>query len=146
MGNKVKNLLKIIVDDELDFYLDKIQEEPFGLGGGWRSASYTIWRQLTEDIGYSLQVATDISYDTDKVEQEEFLQALGDWGVDPNQLIFLDESRKDPSSSGRCRCWTKKGGGLFREAYLAGTHGQRHTLLAVCDINRFVLESCSRVK
>ena len=65
-------LLKIIVDNAPNFYLEKIQKELFDLGGGWWSASYK-WRKLTEDIGYSFHVAADRPYDTDKVEQEEFL-------------------------------------------------------------------------
>ena len=82
-------MLESIVDNEPEFYLDKIEEELFDLGGGWWSASYILWTKLTGNIGYSLvRAAADRSYDADKKEQAEFLQAVQDQVVDPNQQHF----------------------------------------------------------
>ena len=86
--------------DDPDLYLDEIQEELDDLGGGWWSSSY-IWNRLSQDCNYSLQVASDRSYAADEEERSEFLQALADRVINPNQLIFLDESQKDRNSSRR---------------------------------------------
>jgi hypothetical protein len=54
-------LLKRIVEDSPDLYLDEIQERLSALNGGWWDCSY-IWRRLVEDCNYLLQVTTDRSY------------------------------------------------------------------------------------
>ena len=65
---------------------------------GWWSSSY-IWNRLSLHCKYSLQVASDRSYAADKEERLEFLQALADQVINPNELMFLDESQKDCNSS-----------------------------------------------
>ena len=77
------------------------------MSGGFWSSSY-IWNRPSQDCNYSLQVASDRSYAADEEERSEFLQALADRVINPNQLIFLDESQKDRNSSRRRRCWSKK--------------------------------------
>jgi len=139
------DLLLSIVEDDPDLYLDEIRDELRDLGGGWWSSSY-IWNRLSLDCNYSLQVASDRSYAADKEERLEFLQALADRVINPNQLIFLDESQKDRNSSRRRRCWSKKGESPFREAYLASSHSKRYTFLGACDVDGFVIEACTTVE
>ena len=128
--------------------MDEIQDELDDLGGGWWSSSY-IWNRLckdTQDCNYSLQVASDRSYAADEEERSEFLQALADRVINPNHVIFLDESQKDRNSSRRRRCWSKKGESHFREVYLASSHGKRRTFLGACAIDGFILEACTTVE
>ena len=78
--------------------MDEIQEKLYEAKGGWWSPP-TIWRKLTEEIGYSLQVATDKSFVANEEEQEKYQEALEELVICPNQLIYVDESQKDRNSS-----------------------------------------------
>ena len=40
--------------------------------GGWWATS-TIWKKLTHDLGYSLQVATDRAFEIDEEERQEYM-------------------------------------------------------------------------
>jgi transposase len=65
--------------------------------------------------------------------------------LDPSQLVFLDETQKDRNSSRRRRSWFRRGRNPFRDAYFAGSHGKRYTLVAACDINGFIIEACETI-
>ena len=67
--------------------------------------------------------------------------------TDPNQLIFIDESAKDRSSSRRHHIWAKRGLTPYRDtSYFTPVTTRRYTLLAVCNIDGFVLEACEKVE
>ena len=113
--------------DDPDLYLDEIQEE---LDEWWFLELFLHMKScLSQDCNYSLQVASDRSYAADKEERSEFLQALADRVINPNQLIFLDESQKDRNSSRRRRCWSKKD----------KVHSEKHTWLVATDDAFFLL-------
>ena len=138
-------LLKTIIDQYPDYYLDEIQEAMYASpDGGWW-ATTTLWRKLREELRYSLQVATDKSFVVNEEEQQEYQKALEERILRPNQLIYIDESQKDRNSSRRRRSWSKRGQSPFRPAYLQSAHGRRYSLIAACDIDGFVLEACETV-
>ena len=58
---------------------------------GWWSLP-TIWRKLSEEIGYSLQVAIDKSFVENEEEQHKYQEAIEELVIRPNQLIYVNES------------------------------------------------------
>ena len=143
--NDIYRLLKSIVDDKGELYLDEIQEELHRLGGGWWSPSTISTKLRSNIIKYSLQVATDVASQKDVQEQEEFLEAIRSRNIHPRQLIFVDESNKDANSARRRRSWSKRGLTPMRRVYFEGDRGKRYTLIAATDINGFMYESCQIV-
>ena len=137
--------LKAIVDTNPDLYLDEIQMKMYEYRAGWWSTT-TLWRKMKNELEYSLQVATDRSYSSSEEEQREYQAALAARLINPDQLIFIDESQKDRNSSRRRRSWSRRGQTPFRPAYLARLHGKRYTLLAACDVHGFVIEACETVE
>ena len=143
-NNSTTALLKVIVDEQGELYLDEIQQELFELGGGWWNCS-TISVKLRDPnvgINYSLQVATDVASQKDYDEQEEFLEAVRSRLVNPNQLVFVDESQKDKNAARSRRCWSKRGLTPMRKVYFEGDRGKRYTMIAACDLDGFIYESC----
>ena len=138
-------LLKKIVDEKGELYLDEIQEELCRLGGGWWSPSTISVKLRSKEIGYSLQVATDVASQKDAQEQEEFLEALRSRNLNPNQHVFVDESNKDANSARRRRSWSKRGLTPMRTVYFEGDRAKRFTLIAASDINGFIYEACQIV-
>ena len=86
--------LKAIVDTNPDLYLDEIQMKMYEYRAGWWSTT-TLWRKMKNELEYSLQVATDRSYSASEEEQREYQAALAARLINPDQLIFIDESQKD---------------------------------------------------
>ena len=84
-------VLKSIVDDNPDLYLDEIQDEFLNLTGEWWSAS-KLWKELVSSCDYSLQITTERAYKEDDEERQRFLQRLRDVIIHPDQLVFVDES------------------------------------------------------
>ena len=138
------NILKSIIDDYPDYFLDEIQAQMYESGGGWWSPT-TIWRKLRNKLGYSLQVATDKSFVANEEDQRQYQQALEDHVINVNQLIYIDESEKDRNSSRRRLLWSKKGQTPYRPSYLISVDGKRYLLLAACDLDGFVTEACETV-
>ena len=140
-------LLKGIVQKYPELYLDEIKDKFFILSRGRRDWSdATIWMRLVSDCNYSLQVATDRALLRSEEEQQKYKAALEKWVHKPDQLIYIDETQKDRNSSWRRRYWSLRGQTPFRNAYFAGTHAKRYTLLAACDLNGFVLGACETVQ
>ena len=138
-------VLKSIVDDNPDLYLDEIQDEFLNLTGEWWCAS-KLWKELVSSCNYSLQITTERAYKEDDEERQRFLQRLRDVILHPDQLVFVDESHKDRNSSRRRRMWWKRGSSPWRNAYFAGSHSKRYSLIAACDINGFIVEACETVE
>ena len=137
--------LKEIVDDHPEFYLDEIQLTfCLQMQDDW-SASY-LWTRLIGDVGYSLQVVADRTYDADEQKQKEYLEVLEEHCLHPSELVFIDESQKDRNSSRRRRHWFIRGLSPFCDAYFAGHKAKRYTLLAACDWNGFIWEACETVQ
>jgi hypothetical protein len=108
-------LLEEIIEEHPEFYLDKIQERLYKMGGGWWSRSY-IWYKLHRELNYMLQVATDRAYKIDKEEQTEYLDSLIEVIIHGHQLVFLDGTAKGKNSSRR-RLWSKRGLTPFRASF-----------------------------
>ena len=137
--------METIIENEPDFYLDEIQDQFIELTNDYFDMS-TLWKRLVSDCGYSLQVTTDRAYQASEEERGKYLSCLEEILLDPNQLIYIDESNKDVKSSCRRRMWSRRGQSPFRNAYFAGTHANRYTLIAACDLDGFVLEACETVE
>jgi DDE superfamily endonuclease len=137
--------LKEVVTLYPELYLDEIQDQLIERGLGRWSTSW-LWKKLNSDCNYSLQVATDRSYDADEEERNEYQQAINTMVAYPEMLVYLDESQKDRNSSRRRRMWSKRGQSPFRTAYFDGSHRKRYTLLAACDIDGFIFEACETVE
>jgi len=60
-------ILKQIVDDQPDLYLDEIQKEFMTRTGRWFSQSW-LWKKLCSECRYSLQVSTDCASQRDEEE------------------------------------------------------------------------------
>ena len=98
--------LEKLIDDDPDFYLDKIQYIFCELGYGYWNTKYLL-EKLTTDIEYSLQVAVNRSYMTGMKERKEFIQVLKDCLIDPYNSLILNKSQKDCSLSRRWHRWSK---------------------------------------
>jgi DDE superfamily endonuclease len=73
--------------------------------------------------------------------------ALDSIVIKPEQLLFLeDKTAKDRSASRRRRFWSPRGSTPIALAKFKGSHGRRYSMLAACDINGFILESCHVVE
>ena len=137
-------MLKEIVDQHPEYYLDEIQLVfCLEMKEDW-SAPY-IWERLIGDCEYSLQKVADKTYHADKELQRQHEEELLLYCTHPNQLVYLDESQKDRNSSRRRRYWYMRGQSPFRDAYFEGTRGKRYTLLAACDWNGFLSNVCETV-
>lgn len=79
--------------NHLEFYLDEIREHLYRMGGGWWATS-TIWKKLTHNLGYSLQVATDRAFEIDEEERQEYMDELMGVIVHPRQLVFFMKLQK----------------------------------------------------
>ena len=63
-----------------------------------------------------------------------------------DQIVMLDESRKDKNSARRRRAWSKKGKkAVLREFFGPSDFTINYTLLACADVNGFIEEACDIV-
>mmetsp|Transcript_40444 Transcript_40444/g.45125 ORF Transcript_40444/g.45125 Transcript_40444/m.45125 type:complete len:252 (-) Transcript_40444:203-958(-) len=138
-------ILKQIVDDQPDLYLDEIQKEFMTRTGRWFSQSW-LWKKLCSECRYSLQVSTDRASQQDEEEREDYLRDIGNMCAHPSQLVYIDETQKDRNSSRRHRQWSHRSVTPFRDAYFAGSHGRRYTMLAAGDWNGFIVEACEIIE
>ena len=65
-------MLHKIIAELPEFYLDEIRECLYRMGDGWW-ATFVIWKKLTHDFDYSLQVATDSAFDIDEEKRQEYM-------------------------------------------------------------------------
>ena len=141
------DMLKSIVDADPDLYLDEIQSEMVFAGRRCYSLSY-IWKKLTSNaIQYSLRRAIEIATERDEEERSRYLSARKTALKRPDMALFIDETFKDRNAARRKRKWGRRGRRRQYRAPLsfAGSHDQRYSVLAACDINGFVIEACERV-
>lgn len=138
-------ILKQIVDAHPDYYLDEIQAKFAILSGEVWSCSM-LWRNLQTELNYSLQVCVDKANQQDQAEVAAYFNSIDEFMVQPEQLVFVDESQKDRNSSRRRRSWARRGIPPFRNGYLAEHHRKRYTFIGACDINGFIIEACDTVE
>jgi hypothetical protein len=137
--------LKNIIDIHPEFFLDEIQERLALMTGRKWSTKY-LWERLVSDCNYSLQVATDRALQRNEEQRKEYKEAMDLWVQRADQVLFLDETHKDRNSARRRRFWSVRGQTPFRDAYFAGSHGKRYTMMGACDIHGFILEACQIIQ
>ena len=95
---------------------------------------------MKDKLNYSLQIASDRSFAKDEEERNEFLEALENRRViNPNQLVFVDESQKDRNSTRRRRSWARRGLTPFCQSYLAKSDGKRYG--TICSLQQISMDS-----
>jgi hypothetical protein len=93
-----KRALDQIIREELDLYLDEIQDKMFEMQNK-RWAPSTLWRQLQRQ-NYSLQVCTYRAIQQSMEERVLYRRRLNLIVKHPSQAIFIDESHKSANESG----------------------------------------------
>ena len=89
-------VLKSIIEEECQLYLDEIQERLFEKTGKvW--ATSTIWSHM-HNLNYSLKVAIHRASQQDEVEVNAFHSRMQDAITHPNQCVFIDESSKSANA------------------------------------------------
>ena len=131
------------MDTHPECYLDEFVSALARVTGVFCHPS-TMSRILRYCLGYSLQVLQDISSQRNDIlrqEHNDSLKHLLKNSSNIKQLIFIDETHKDRSSSRRRRGWGKRNvGGLivnqwFREEIC-------YKLIAAANVDGFVMETC----
>jgi transposase len=136
--------LMCLVDSAPELYLDEIQDVlRIERGKAFRPTS--IWREIHRN-GYSLQVATNRASQRDADERRQYQQVLHAIVESPDQLVFIDETHKSRNEARRRRHWSPRGRTPFRDVAFQGSHDPRYTMIAACDVNGFILESCDVIE
>jgi DDE superfamily endonuclease len=95
----------------------------------------------------SLQVVTYIAKQRDAEQREQLYKtSLNELMFHPGQLVFLDETAKDQSASRRRHFWSPRGLTPTSTSSFQGSHGKRYSMIAACDWNGFILETCHIVE
>jgi hypothetical protein len=97
-------MLVEIVSNDPNLYLDEIRERLAHFGSIWWSAA-KIHQVLTQDLGWSLQVASVVAGQRNEGHRQQYKKALQMWVFNANQIVFLDETFKGRNASRRRRCW-----------------------------------------
>jgi len=136
-------ILRSIVKDHPEFFLDEIQEEFKRRTNGARKSASSIWKRL-DQIGYSLQMVTYVAAERDAAERRSYLDCINRIVEDPKMLIFLDETAKDRNASRRRRTWAVRGTKAEMPQPLSRVD-LRYSMLGACDIFGFVGNACEPV-
>jgi transposase len=137
--------LRGIVDEHPDLYLDEYQNLFCAARGRFYSPA-TIWRHLFAEVGYSLKVTVLKARQRDEVERRQYQECLEALVCFPEQLIYLDETAKGPNASRRKRSWAPHGEYPFRDAYFEDHNAKRYSMIAACDVNGFIIETCETIE
>jgi len=137
--------LKNIIDYKPWLFLDEIVEQLARIKHHWWDPSL-VWKKLVDECDYSLQVVTDKAIEINDQERATYLEAVEAAAFRPDMLLYLDESHKDRNSARRRRWWSRRGRTPFRRARFEGDRSIRYSLLAACDVNGFIVESCDIVQ
>lgn len=137
--------LQNIVDQKPWLFLDEIVEELAKVKNHYWDPSL-VWKKLKEECNYSLQVATETAFQMNEEDRAQYLEAVEAAAFNPEMLLYLDESQKDRNSARRRRWWARRGRTPFRTAYFEGNRGVRYSLIAACDVNGFIKETCDIVR
>jgi transposase len=137
--------LKRIVDQHPDMYLDEIQEAFCAQTGVYWSATY-LWKRLHASVGYSLKVIVNKAKQRDEEERKEYQEFMEEFVDSPSQLVYLDETARGRNASRRRRTWFKRGQQPVRDAYFEDDNAKRYTMIAACDINGFIIDTCETIE
>jgi hypothetical protein len=126
-----------IVSNDPNLYLDEIRECLAYFGSIWWSAS-KIHQVLTQDLGWSLQVASVVAGQRNEAHRQEYGNALKTWVFNANQVVFLDETFKGRNASRRRRCWSRKNETPLIQENFYGHQSKKYSMLAACDVDGFI--------
>ena len=141
---KHRKILKEIIDNEPQLYLDEIQKKLFEQTGKLWSCS-TIWKQL-HTIGYSLKVAVLRAKQQDEEQLAIFQRTVKDRVQHPRQYLFIDETARGANASRRRRAWGPRGTSTIIDAAMVRDFDTRYSLIAACNWEGFVPKACKIVE
>ena len=128
--------LKELIDEYPQLYLDEISLY-FGVKTGVYLLTCTIWRYMTNNLGYSLRVLSEVSKKRNEMEEIRFLNTLSiNLQEHPEILVLIDETHKDRNAARRRRGWRKVNSDVESNEWYR--HCVRYTLIAAADSNGFV--------
>lgn len=139
-----RDVLRNIMDNNPQFYLDEFQDELFKRTGKVFHTS-TIWRQL-QALNYSLKVAIRKASQQDQAEVDAYHYRLLEALSHPRQLIYIDETAKSANASRRKRAWSTRGEEAIIPVFFQRDFDKRYTLIGACDYDGFVQEACHIVE
>ena len=135
--------LKELIDEYPQLYLDEISLY-FGVKTGVYLLTCTIWRYMTNNLGYSLRVLSEVSKKRNEMEEIRFLNTLSiNLQEHPERLVLIDETHKDRNAARRRRGWRKVNSDVESNEWYR--HCVRYTLIAAADINGFITSACHTV-
>ena len=113
----------------------------FAIQTGKYLCDSTIWKYLSQKLGYSLRVLNEVVKQWNEEDELAFKTAL-DLMLQgcPERLVMIDETHKDRNASRRRRGWKKKNG----NAEVNEWHRRcvRYTMMGAADINGFIPAAC----
>ena len=137
--------LKAIVDRRPDLFLDEISVV-FGIQTGKFLHHVTLWRYISNNLGYSLQSLTECASQQCEQTRDEYKYVLDlVLHEDPERLIMVDETHRDRNASRRRRGYGKRNaGGLRMRRWFKSE--VRYTMIGVADVNGFIESACGIYK
>jgi len=104
----------------------------------------TIWKCLTQDLGYTLTVYNARASQRDEQLRREYKAALLQFD-DPDVFVFLDETSRGRCLSRRRRSWSPRGLDNTLDEFFDSAEAT-YTLLAAADINGIIMEASELVE
>ena len=141
----ITRALKIVVDREPWLYLDEIQRNLHIETGMFFSTGH-ICKKMRDALGYSLKAISEKAIQQCLAERASYLAARTYAVKDPKMCVFINESHKSLNASRRRRFWGPKGEPSIAYTKFGPEFDIRYTLLAVADVNGFIIEACELVE
>ena len=133
-----------IVNAEPWLFLDEIRDKLLAATGTLWSPSHIHTKM--KQLGLSLQVVTYLARQRDEEQRSQYKSALEMLVMHPNQLLFLDETAKGRNDARRRRSYSPRGVTPTASVPFTGSHGKRYSMLAACDMDGFIKETCEIVE
>lgn len=141
----VKAALRTIATETPWLYLDEFQEKLNAVTGVLVSTS-TIWKVLTRELRWSLQIAQVAARQRNEIDRANHQATLHEITANPKQFVFVDESSKDKASSVRRRVWMPINNNNTISRYFSDGRENSYTLVAAADMDGFIPEACELIK
>lgn len=137
------NAIVDIIEDDPTLYLDCMVTEIANKTGIHVSINYV--SKLLKKKNYTLKTIERRAMRLDAEDMQRFLDEIATI-ENADQIVMLDESRKDKNSARRRRAWSKKGKkAVLREFFGPSDFTINYTLLACADVNGSIEEACDIV-
>lgn len=141
----MKAILHNIVESKPWLYLDEFQIE-LRNRTGYRVSISAIYKVLTREMNWSLQVAEVAARERNELERAEHQALLHEISTDPKQFVFIDETSKAKETSMRRRLWRPVNTNAPISRYFTDWVDRSYTMLGACDIEGFIPEACELVR